>query len=72
VYISEKLRKGQIKGLKQDIKKIFAKLYKLKEKIQQPTKGKKRNQEDLEKKIKLLTTWKRWTLISRFLPKGWV
>ncbi|PKP56280.1 MAG: transposase [Candidatus Altiarchaeales archaeon HGW-Altiarchaeales-2] len=37
VYISEKLRKGQIKGLKQDIKKIFAKLRKLKEKIQQPT-----------------------------------
>jgi len=57
VYISEKLRKGQIKGLKQDIKKIFAKLHKLKENIQQPTKkGKKRNQEDLEKKIKSLTT----------------
>lgn len=57
VYISEKLRKGQIKGLKQDIKKIFAKLHKLKENIQQPTKkGKKRRQEDLEKKIKLLTT----------------
>ena len=57
VYISEKLRKGQIKGLKQDIEKIFAKLHKLKENIQQPTKkGKKRTKEDLEKKIKLLTT----------------
>lgn len=57
VYISEKLRKGQIKGLEQDIKKISAKLHKWKENIQQPTKkGKKRSQEDLEKKIKLLTT----------------
>jgi len=54
VYISEKLRKGQIKGLKQDVEKIFAKLHKLKEKIQQPTKGKKRTKEDLEKKIRSL------------------
>ena len=57
VYISEKLRKGQTKGLKQDIERIFTKLHKLKENIQQPTKkGKKRTKEDLEKKIKLLTT----------------
>jgi len=57
VYISEKLRKGQIKGLKQDIKKIFAKLHKLKERIKQPTQGgKKRTGDDLEKKIKLLAT----------------
>jgi transposase len=56
VYLSEKLRKGQIQGLQQDLKKISAQLRKLKEKIQQPTKkGKKRSQEDLEKKIKWLT-----------------
>ena len=54
VYISEKLRKGQIKGLKVDIKKIFAKLRKLKEKIQQPTKGKKRTKDEIEEKIKSL------------------
>ena len=57
VYISEKLRKGQIQGLEQDIKKIFAKLHKWKEKIKQPTKkGKKRTGDELEKKIKWLTT----------------
>jgi len=38
VYLSEKLRKGQIQGLQQDLKKISAQLRKLKEKIQQPTK----------------------------------
>ena len=54
VYISEKLRKGQIKGLEQDIKKIFAKLRKLREKIQQPTKGKKRTKDEIEEKIKSL------------------
>lgn len=54
VYISEKLRKGQIKGLEQDLKKIFAKLRKLKEKIRQPTKGKKRTKDDIEEKIKSL------------------
>ena len=54
VYISEKLRKGQIKGLEQDLKKIFAKLRKLKEKIQQPTKGKKRTKDEIEEKIKSL------------------
>jgi transposase len=54
VYISEKLRKGQIKGLEQDIKKIFAKLRKLREKIQQPTKGKKRTKDEIDEKIKSL------------------
>lgn len=57
VYISEKLRKGQIKGLEKDIERIFIKLHKLKARIKQATKkGKKRSQEDLEKKIKSLTT----------------
>ncbi|MBT9151330.1 MAG: hypothetical protein DDT40_01521 [candidate division WS2 bacterium] len=57
VYISEQLREGQIRGLQQDIKKIFTKLHKLREKIKQPTqKGKKRREDDLEKKIKSLIT----------------
>jgi transposase len=52
VYISEKLLQGQIRGIKQDIKKLFKKLSELKEKIVIPTKrGKKRTQADLEKKI---------------------
>lgn len=52
VYISEKLRQGQIRGVKQEIKKLFVKLNKLKDKIKEPTKrGKKRTQKDLENKI---------------------
>ncbi len=57
VYISEKLRKGQIKGLEKDIERIFTKLHKLKARIKQASKrGKKRSKEDLEKKIESLTT----------------
>jgi len=53
VYISEKLRQGQIRGIEQNIAKLSAKLDELKEKIRMPTRrGPKRNQEDLEKKIK--------------------
>ena len=52
VYISEKLLKGQIRGIEQNIKKLFKKLSELKEKIVIPTKrGKKRTQAGLEKKI---------------------
>ena len=52
VYISEKLLKGQIRGIEQNIKKLFKKLSALKEKIVIPTKrGKKRTQAGLEKKI---------------------
>lgn len=52
VYISEKLLKGQIRGIEQNIKKLFKKLFALKEKIVIPTKrGKKRTQAGLEKKI---------------------
>lgn len=60
VYISEELRKGQIRGVKQNIKKLFKKLDELKNKIKIPTKrGKKRKREDLEKKIKsLLSSYK--------------
>ncbi|MBT9148443.1 MAG: hypothetical protein DDT32_02217 [Syntrophomonadaceae bacterium] len=65
IYISEKLRKGQIKGLEQDIVKLFGKLHKLKEKIEIPTKrGKKRTQADLEEKIK--------SLVSLHTPKDLV
>lgn len=57
VYISEKLRKGQIRGLKQNIKKLFAELHKLKERIKKPTqRGKKRVREDLEKRVRSLIT----------------
>ena len=52
VYISEKLLQGQIRGIEQNIKKLFKKLSELKEKIVTPTKrGKKRTQAGLEKKI---------------------
>jgi len=52
VYISEKLLQGQIRGIEQNIKKLFKKLSELKEKIAIPTKrGKKRTQAGLEKKI---------------------
>ena len=52
VYISEKLLKGQIRGIEQQINKLFDKLSKLKAAIRVPTKrGKKRTQEGLQKKI---------------------
>ena len=55
VYISEKLREGQIRGLEQDTKKLFTEFRKLKERIKRPTqRGKKRVKDDLEKKIKSL------------------
>jgi transposase len=56
VYISEKLRQGQIRGVEQNIKKLFGKLSDLKEKIKTPTpKGKKRTKENLDNKIASLT-----------------
>ena len=52
VYISEKLLKGQIRGIEQQINKLFDKLSKLKATIGMPTKrGEKRTQEGLQKKI---------------------
>lgn len=55
IYISEKLRRGQIRDLEQDIKRLFYKLNELTEKVKVPTKkGKKRTKSDLEKKIKSL------------------
>lgn len=55
VYVSEKLRQGQIRVVKQEIKELFDNLDKLKDKIKEPTKrGRKRRQKDLEEKIKSL------------------
>ena len=52
VYISEKLLQGQIRGIEQNINKLFKKLSELKEKIVIPTKrGRKRTRVGLEKKI---------------------
>jgi transposase len=52
VYISEKLLQGQIRGIEQNIKKLFKKLCELKERIAIPTKrGKKRTPAGLEKTI---------------------
>ncbi|MFO8163704.1 MAG: IS1634 family transposase [Desulfatiglandales bacterium] len=52
VYISEPLRKGQLRGIEQQMSKLFTRLEKLRAKIAIPTKrGKKRTQSDLEKKI---------------------
>ena len=56
VYVSEKLRKGQLRGIQQDIGKLFTRLTKLKKQIAIPTKkGKKRTRNDLEKKIASMT-----------------
>jgi transposase len=52
VYISEKLLQGQIRGIEQNIKKLFKRLSELKEQIANPTRrGKKRTHGSLEKKI---------------------
>ena len=65
VHISEKLREGQIRGIQQNIKKLFGKLNKLKEKIKAPTKrGKKRTRKSLEDKIT--------SLIASHSPEGLV
>lgn len=57
VYISDKLRKGQIRGIEQNIAKLVTKLGELKEKIRVPTKrGRKREKGTLEKKVKSLIT----------------
>lgn len=55
VYISEKLRQGQIRGIEQNMTKLYGKLNELKEKIRVPAKrGPKRKQEVIEKKIKAM------------------
>lgn len=52
VYVSETLRKGQIRGIEQNIQKLFSQLNELKDKISFPTqRGPKRTRETLEKKI---------------------
>jgi transposase len=58
VYISDKLWQGQVRGIEQNISKLFTKLKVLKNKIRIPTKkGRKRNQEALKKKIKSLISF---------------
>jgi transposase len=55
VYISEKLLEGQIRGIQQNIKKLFSALDSLKEKIRLPVRqGPKRTQQALEKRIRAL------------------
>jgi transposase len=55
VYISEKLLQGQIRGIQQNIKKLFSALDSLKEKIRLPVRqGPKRTQQALEKRIRAL------------------
>jgi transposase len=55
VYISEKLLQGQIRGIGQNIKKLFAALDSLKEKIRLPVRqGPKRTQQTLEERIRTL------------------
>ena len=52
VYISEKLYSGQVRGILQNINKLFDKLHNMKEKINTPTKkGRKRDRKKLENKI---------------------
>ena len=53
VYVSEKLRKGQIRGTEQALAKLFEKLTDLSATIINPTiRGRKRTRDGLEKKIK--------------------
>jgi len=55
VYISEKLLEGQIRGIEQNIKKLFSALDGLKEKIRLPVRqGPKRTPPALEKRIRAL------------------
>ncbi len=67
IYISEKLRNGQIRGLEQELSKLTKKLDQLREVIKSPTqRGKKRTEAGLNKKI--------ISLISSHVPKelmGW-
>ena len=66
VYISEKLRQDQIRGIEQSIKKLFCKLNWLKEKIKVPTKrGRKRKKKSLEDKItSLIASYTPFSLIE--------
>lgn len=55
VYISQKLLEGQIRGIEQNIKKLFSALNSLKEKIRLPVRqGPKRTRQALEKRIRAL------------------
>ena len=55
VYVSEKLLQGQIRGIEQNMAKLFTKLNDLKEKIKSPVKrGAKRERATLEEKISSL------------------
>lgn len=55
VYISETLRKGQIYGIQQTMRKLFAKLSEMKTKIQTPTRaGRKRTREIVGQRITTL------------------
>jgi len=55
VYISEKLLQGQIRGIQQNIKKLFSALDSLKEKVRLPIRqGPKRTRQALEKRIRAL------------------
>jgi len=55
VYISEKLLEGQIRGIRQNIKKLFAALDSLREKIRIPVRrGPRRTRQALEKRIRAL------------------
>jgi transposase len=55
VYISEKLLQGQIRGIQQNIRKLFAAFDSLREKIRIPVRqGPSRTQQALEKRIRAL------------------
>jgi transposase len=63
VYLSPKLRQGQIRGIKQTLSKQVKELSQLKNTLTNPTKrGRKRIRKNIEKKIE--------TLVSHHLPDG--
>ena len=57
VYISDKLRQGQMRGIEQNIAKLFTKLDELRERIKIPTqRGRKRRREAIEKRIRSMVS----------------
>lgn len=65
VYVSEKLRRGQLNGLKQALKKKYEQLNELKQKLN-ALRVRKKKREDIETKIKAILKGERGDILIRF------
>jgi transposase len=65
MYLSEKLRQGQLNGLKQALEKKYTELTKLKKKLNAP-RARKKKREDIEAKIKNILKGERGDSLIRF------